>query len=647
MYGPEAENYMQGKHRNLLTTLVRQEKDWLRAADLSSRMNVSVRSVKNYVEEINQIHKDLIQSSRKGYHVDRMRAGQLLSNTGIHPSSGPKERLRFIIKRLLTGAHKYINLYRLCEDEIFVSVETAKKDLSAARKRFSEFDLHINMNGLNVTLEGSELDKRKMLSNILYEEFSENVFSLAAIEKVFPRHDVKFVYNTIIDTCKQHHFFINEYSLLTLLLDIVISIDRIKNDFTMPDEHIKQELNMPEYLAAKDIIRRMETHFNITYNDLEMNGTALVIVSNLIKTDIDAINMENIEQFVDKDCAVMIQSIKTHLSGYDFVDVSNDKFMSRLILHINNLLRRLKKRYTRKNPLTEHIKTYCPVIFECAVALSGIITQETGYKLSEHETAYIALHIGSLLSTHLSLRNKILCVLLFPAYYDYGEKLTARLGEFFGASLVIQNIITSVDELYGIKYPVDLVISAVKIPLSYKTPSVCISPFITEHDLTAIRTQIETIQSVKKKTRLFDQLRKISSPEIFCKNKTFKNQDEAIRYISGVMVKHGFVEESFCEEVLAREHSYSTAYGNIAIPHSMRMEAVKTGMFVLITGKPIPWGENQVNIVLLFSVNKETRNIFYDILDNLIVLLLETPNKAKIMECESYEEFINVLFECL
>ncbi|MDR2096951.1 MAG: PTS sugar transporter subunit IIA [Spirochaetaceae bacterium] len=415
----------------------------------------------------------------------------------------------------------------------------------------------------------------------------------------------------------------------------------------MPDEPVKQEMDGPEYLPVKDIIRRMEDHFHITYNDLEMNGIAPIIAGNLIKTDFETVNMENIGQFVGRECAALIQPLKTHLAGYDFIDVSNDKFMSRMILHINNLLLRLKKGYTRKNPLTEHIKTYCPMIFECAVDMSGMITHETGYRLSEHETAYIALHIGSLLSTHLSVRNKILCVLLFPAYYDYGEKLTARLCEFFGVSLVMQNILTSVDELFRISYPVDLVISAVKIPLSYKTPSVLVSPFITEHDLNAIRAQIEVIHLAKKKNRLFEELRQISGPDIFCKNKTFENQDEAIRYMSGMMVKHGYAEDRFCDEVLAREQSYSTAYGNIAIPHSMRMDAIKTGMFVLLTDRPIHWGDNQVNIVLLFSVNRETRNIFYDILDNLIVLLLETPNRTKIMACESREEFINVLVECL
>jgi lichenan operon transcriptional antiterminator len=638
---------MYRKHKNLLISIVQSEKDWVTAKDLSAYMNVSVRSVKTYIDEINSIHRDLVQSSKNGYHIDRIRTKQLLSAVESRPPSTPKERLRFIVKKLLINTRKDLNLRRLCEDEMFIGLETVKKDLAAVRKRFKEFDLHVTASGFIVTVEGNEIDKRKMLSNILYEEFSENVFSLTAVEKAFPQHDVRYVYRTILDTCREHRFFVNEYSLLTLLLDIVISIDRIKKDFAMPDKPAGQNSDTPEYLLVGDIINRLEEHFHITYNDFERNEITVIIVSSLIKTGLDDITMENVEQFVDADCAALIQPLKVRLASYDFIDVENGKFMSRLMLHINNLLLRLKKGYTRKNPLTEHVKTSCPMIFECAVALSDIITEQTGFRLSEHETAYLALHIGSFLSTHLSVRSKVLCVLLFPGYYDYGEKLTARLAETFGESLVIQNVITHAEELQKFPGAVDLVISVIKIPVFYKTPFVCINPFMTERDFDAVREQINNILYKKKKARLLNQLRQISSPEIFCKNKTFKNEDETIRYISDIMIKQGYAEDGFDAEVLSREHSYSTAYGNIAVPHSMRMNAKKTGMFVLLTDVPIPWGENSVNIVLLFSVNKESRSLFYDIFDNLIVLLLEAPNKTKIMDCDTCEAFIKAVIECL
>jgi lichenan operon transcriptional antiterminator len=165
---------------------------------------------------------------------------------------------------------------------------------------------------------------------------------------MFPQYDVKYVYGIIMDTCKQYRYFVNEYSMLTLLLDIIISIDRIKNDLSLQDQSPFQNSNTPEELFVKDIIGHIEEHFKIVYNDLELNEIAIIIVSSLVKNNYSDITMENIEQSIEPDCTALIQPINTHLMNYDFIDLENDKFMSRLILHINNLLQRLKKKYTKK-----------------------------------------------------------------------------------------------------------------------------------------------------------------------------------------------------------------------------------------------------------------------------------------------------------
>jgi lichenan operon transcriptional antiterminator len=640
------DNHIYGKYKKLLDIMAHTENDWITSADLSAAMNISIRSVKSYLSDLNLIHKDIIESSKKGYKTNKVLAKQLLSASWTAKPYTPEERIRFILKKLLAAPYKSLDIFQLGEEELFVSLETVKRDLSIIRKRLREFDLYVTTTGFDVVLEGSELDKRKMLSNILYEEFSKNVFSIAAIEKVFPQYNVKYVYNTILETCKQHHFFMNEYSLLTLLLDIIISIDHIKNDYTLPEKFFDQDTITPEYLLAQDIARRLEEHFHITYNDFELNEIMVIIVSNLIKADFDKITMKNIDKYVDADCNALIQQLKTQMAGFDFIDVDNDKFMTRFMLHINNLLMRLKNNYERKNPLTDHIKTSCPMIFECAVTLSDVINKKTGYRVGEHETAYIALHIGSLLSTHLSIRNKVSCVLLFPGYYDYGEKLISQLTASFDSLIVIQ-CIAHLEELQSVTARIDLVVSIVNIPNFYDFECVCVNPFMTEYDFDAIRLRIEKIQQNKKKQRLFEHLKQMSSPDIFCRNIAFTNEDEAIRHMSDLMVKKGYAGGAFDEEVLSREHSYSTAYGNIAIPHSMQMSAKKTGMAVLINEKPIVWGQNMVNIVLLFTIEKETRNLFYDIFDNLITLLLDVPNASKIIECKTYDDFIKTIIDCL
>jgi lichenan operon transcriptional antiterminator len=641
------DNPVYGKYKKMLGVMVDAENDWTTAADLSAAMGVSVRSVKSYLSDLNSMRQGLVHSSKKGYTINRALAKQLLSASPAGRPCAPEERIRFILKKLLAASRESLDIYQLGEEELYVSPETIKRDLSIIRKRLREFDMYLVTTGSNVILEGSELDKRKMLSNLLYEEFSENVLSLTAIEKFFPQHDVRYVYTTVLETCKRHYFFVNEYSLLILLLDIIISVDRIKNSYTLPDKLFDHTVVTAEYRLAQDIVRRLEDHFHITYNKFELNEIMIMIISSLIKADFNEITMQNIDSYVDADCSALLEPLRAQMASFDFIDVDNDKFMTRFMLHINNLLMRLKNNYERKNPLTGHIKTSCPMIFECAVALSDTINKKTGYMVGEHETAYIALHIGSLLSTHLSLRNKISCVLLFPDYYDYKERLIEQLSGLFGSTIIIQCIIAHPEELQTVSSPVDLVISIVNIPNFYNVESVCVNPFMTERDFDVIRQCIERIRQKKKKRRLFEHLKEMSGPAIFRRNIAFENEDEAIRYMSGLMTENGYARESFGDEVLLREHSYSTAYGNIAVPHSMQMSATKTGMAVLINEKPIPWGNAMVNIVLLFAIQKETRNLFYDIFDNLITLLLEAPNAAKIIGCETYDDFVKTMTDCL
>jgi lichenan operon transcriptional antiterminator len=432
-----------------------------------------------------------------------------------------------------------------------------------------------------------------------------------------------------------------------LVLDIVISIDRLKNNFALPDTPLTTDFQTPESILAIDIICKIEKHFFVTYNNIELSEITVIISSSLIKTDFETITMENIEHYVEPVCISLIEPLRNQLANYDFIDVNNLKFMTRFVLHINNLLLRLKNQYIRKNPLTENIKTSCPMLFECAIALSDIINQETGYQVSEHEAAYIAMHIGSLLSGHPSMKDKVTCILLFPPYYDFGEKLVAQLTDSFGSSLVIKNIITYSEELKTIDTSIDLVISIVNISDFYSVEFVHVSPFLTRQDFGMVLKSVERIKLKKKKARLYEELQQISKPAIFFRDMPFNKEDEVIRFMSAMMTENGYVEKTFCDEVLLREHSYSTAYGNIAVPHSMRLSAKKTGMAVLINEKPVPWGKQAVNVVLLFSIQREDRSLFYDIFDNLIVLLLEAANVTKIMSCKTYEEFIKNIINCL
>ncbi|PIJ92875.1 hypothetical protein BL250_07940 [Erwinia sp. OLTSP20] len=236
------------------------------------------------------------------------------------------------------------------------------------------------------------------------------------------------------------------------------------------------------------------------------------------------------------------------------------------------------------------------------------------------------------------ITNKVSCVLLVPQYHNHTNSLMAQLNEMFGQQLSIRAIVTSWQEFTSLPQP-DFLISTLQIPKSM-VEWVLINPFLTDRDVSALQYKIERVKQKKKRVRLQENLQKISDETLFFHNPAFSNENEAIEFMAQALNRQGYVDDHFIQDVFQREHSYPTTFGSIAVPHSMKMDAIKTGLCVAISEKPFPWGDNMVNMALIFSINKAERAIFYDIFDNIIVLLLEPANLKKALECRSWKELI-------
>ncbi|MEL7654910.1 MAG: BglG family transcription antiterminator [Bacillota bacterium] len=623
--------------------------EWVTASFLGGKLNVSERSIKTYIAEINSSNNGLITSSRKGYQINKERAKALLKNFSAKLPQTSRERANYIITKLLTdeaAGDKKTDLYEI-GNEIFVSYETIKKDMTRVRKKLLEFDLYLSTANSYVSVEGKELDKRKLLSNILNEEFKNNVMSLEVIEKAFPGYDLKLLQSIIQEQCKNYHYYINEYALLHLVLDIVIGIYRIKKQrtFGKPREEAKQ-FGIREQELSRNIASEIEQHFNISYSSTELEDMTIILLSHLMKMDFASINSDNIESVVGKKCMEIVGEIRYLLENTYFIDTNDQDFIIKFTLHIKNLITRLENGYAIKNPLLEHIKNTCPLIFECAVGVADILRDIAGYELKEDEIAYIALHIGGNLENQKSKRKILNCMVLFPQYYDFSNKMIEELKRRYGDRMEINSVITSIDQIKGAG-DADLLISTIPVLEDISMEWVIITPFLSEKDFDAIDEKIQKINLRKTKARLRKHLLQVSNPKFYSKNPHFQSKEEAIRFMTDMMEKEGYVDGSYYNEIFARENQSSTAFEFIAVPHSMKMNAHKTGMFVLINEKkPLEWGEHTVSIVLLFAVNKDERAVFHDVFDNLIVLLLEKPNAAKVIGCNSYTEFIDTVINC-
>ncbi|MDR3758207.1 BglG family transcription antiterminator, partial [Enterocloster sp.] len=592
-------------------------------------------------DRINSFYPDAIESSREGYRIDKQAARRILEESGTHIPQSSQERIVYIINSLIKSDTS-VNTYDLC-DEMYVSYSTIKNDLQAVKSRLRKYDLQLNNNHDNLTVSGLEKNKRRLLSSILYDESNVNFVNLETIQNIFPEIEIELIKDSLLEIFDRFHYFVNDYSLINLVLHITIAIDRIRNrNVNTEDIHDMPPISSHEYELARNIARKIEEDFQIEYNQAEVYELALLLISRATAIDYQSITVSNLGDFITPECLALVKELISDVNSFYYIDLTEPEFLIRFALHIRNLLQRSKNNYFSRNPLTEEIKTSCPLIYDVSVCLSSIIKERTGISINDDEIAYIAFHLGSTLEAQKNLSEKVTAALYCPSYYDTNVKLTDTINRHFSSELLITNIFTEERELEKAGKS-DLVLSTVPLNSVIQLPLLQISPFFTEKDVQSLRRQLTEIKTNKRRKQFREYLEYLIVPEFFERRDDLTDYDQVVRHMVGKMVSMGYVDEDFEQDIRAREQLSATAFQDFAIPHAMKMRAHKTGINVLISDTPVRWGDKQVRIVLMLCFNRDERFIFNEIFEPLTMVLSSRENVKRLVTAGDYQEFIGML----
>ncbi|WP_320958272.1 BglG family transcription antiterminator [Enterocloster asparagiformis] len=615
--------------------------EFVTASSLAANMDVSTRSIKSYIQEINSVYPEAIESSREGYRIDKQAARRILEESGTHIPQSSQERIVYIINSLIKSDTS-VNTYDLC-DEMFISYSTIKNDLQAVKSKLRKYDLQLNNNHDNLTVSGLEKNKRRLLSSILYDESNVNFVNLETIQNIFPEIEIELIKDSLLEIFDRFHYFVNDYSLINLVLHITIAIDRIRNrNVNTEDIRDMPPISSHEYELARNIARKIEEDFRIEYNQAEVYELALLLISRATAIDYQSITVSNLEDFITPECLALVKELISDVNSFYYIDLTEPEFLIRFALHIRNLLQRSKNNYFSRNPLTEEIKTSCPLIYDVSVCLSSTIKERTGISINDDEIAYIAFHLGSTLEAQKNLSEKVTAALYCPSYYDTNVKLTDTINRHFSSELLITNIFTEERELEKTGKN-DLVLSTVPLNSVIQLPLLQISPFFTEKDVQSLRRQLTEIKTNKRRKQFREYLEYLIVPEFFERRDDLTDYDQVVRHMVEKMVSMGYVDEDFEQDIHAREQLSATAFQDFAIPHAMKMRAHKTGINVLISDTPVKWGDKQVRIVLMLCFNRDERFIFNEIFEPLTMVLSSRENVKRLVTAGDYQEFIGML----
>ena len=613
------------------------------SSTLANTLNVSPRSVKSYINEINETLPGTISSSRKGYLIDKEKAQELLEESKSIIPQTKDERVNYIINALIKRG--LVNTYDFC-DELFVSYSTLKNDLASVRRILSDANLDLVNSADVLIINGLEKNKRKLLSSLLYSESHNNFVNYQKMSESFAGIDVVFIKDTILNSFEEYHYFINDYSLENLVLHATITIDRIRNghDATI-EPKAASIIRSHEFDLARSIVSKLEEHFNIRFSEVEIMEFAMLILSRASNLDYEMVTVDNVRQYVGEEIYSLTEQLIKDFSTFFYIDLYQPEFFVRFALHIKNLLIRADSGYFSKNPLTDSIKQNCPLIYDEAVVSARVIKERTGISLNDDEIAYIAFHLGGAVELQNTISNKLTAYIFCPGYYNLNTRLSDEISKRFSETMIIAGILTQEEELS--KANCDLIISTMRPSVSLNVPVVLVSPFLKEPDFKNIFEVIEKIRSNKKKKEFREHLSYLIKDELFHVVDISLTKEEAIHRMAEEFRTLGYVGADFETEVLERDSISSTAFGTFAIPHAMKMHEIRTGINILIARDPIDWDEKEVELVMMLCFNINERYLFNELFEPISMILVDPDNLAKVLKTKNADEFIDTLAELL
>lgn len=610
------------------------------AKQLAVTLNVSTKTINNYINEINSASDTIIFSFKDGFLIDKEKASKYLDKTNNIPKDF-EDRAVFIIRYLFNHHNETINIYRLC-DVLFVSYSTIKNDISRMNMEYQDLGVKFVLKNNYLHLDGDEKSKRKLMSKIIFREH-KNIINTSMLQECFPNISVVSLSNMITSTLKKHNYFLNDFSRFNLIIHYCIVLDRMKNGHRIIQDNCLNLSNITneEKLLVTDMKEQFDKLFNIVLSNDEIFELLLIIRANAKNTDIE--QTEIFKNHVDKKITNYVDSLIKRLENNYYLDLRDDQFIIPFTLHLNSLLERIKYNQTIANPMAKQIKNNSPVVYDIALYIANdfVVTFKLENNLSSDEVGFIAIHVGSQIERNNISDEKLNVILICPDYINISSSIRNKLLYSFGTKIMI---VDTVGE-YSNRLPIqcDLILSVIDISQEIVVPSLVISPFISTKDYDNISEVLSYVKRNKSLVALKKSFSKYFNKANFISLSDSQSYNYVIDLMANNLFENGYVDSNYKDGVFARENTSSTAFDNYAIPHSFEINALNSGICVAICKKGIRWNNQLVNIVLMIAMNSSDSISFYNLYEAILNLLNNDTINSKLQMVETFEEFKTII----
>lgn len=633
------------KHYQIILSLI-ESNDYVTSDDLANDLDVSNRTIKRYIDNLNHYLKDknvCIESSKGlGYKIIGTSSSiyQLKEETkdmlcGYVLDDSMVGRIQKVIRFLIN--YDFITIEMLSE-KLNLSLSSVNKMMGSVRETLKKYNLNLHSKPHYGTgIVGSELDLRALILDYGIKRYSNNKLKvylnnintneIEIIERIVSKHLSNL--NIILSD--------NDFNKLVEILLVSISRNRINKMINKTD--IVENFNNENYYVVYEIMTDIEKEMNLTFSDYEYEYISFYSGFMLYNYSIkDSTSFTNLNNDVVKFVFDILNEIHL-ITGNNFRD--DFQFINSITVHINLLLNRIKINNRVRNPMIKQIKSRYPVEMNLASFMSKRLSDFFNVTLSEDEIGFLAMHFGAS-RERKNCNDKIKIAVLCHYGIGTAQLLAEKIKKCIFKAEVIGVFPVRCLDLVQEK-DIDCIISTQNLDEhKIKLPIMVIEDILSDAAIKKINKYINLEKNKK------DTLLKMFHPKAFYKFKA-ANKDEVIKILSAKMIQNDLIDNDIMLSVLERENQSSTDIGNlVAIPHTTLNGIHKSVIGVAILDEPIIWDKDKVQIVFMICFNlAEIKNIqifkyMYNIIEdiNVVESLIKSDDFVKFKQILNEEKLM-------
>lgn len=560
---------------------------------------------------------------------------------------------KYYIGLQLIDADDYISMESIA-DSMYISKGTVVNDINLLEPFFSKRNLKIDRKvKYGIKLIGNEKDIRLTKVNIIHKIVAYQGINITnKLQPFFEDVNLKILDNILQTTEEKYEFVLSDASYMDLLVHMSVIIKRIQKGKRVSPTNLellefsgKEEWKIAEFLASmiQEHHKIVLGNGDVAYLALNLIGARLQQIDTTLDfTDINSLR-ENAPQTLNA-----WERIISKVDDMYGEHLSNDiTFKNGLFIHLNAMFNRLRNRIHLDNPLKETIKKDLGYEFEVATYMAGLFYAMNNIEFGEDEICDIALYIGASLEREKAKRKIINPKIIVVCGTGMGTSqfVEAKLELMFPEIKIEKILPVSRVKNYLETNTVDYIISTV--PLTLETESVInVSPLLNESDIRHIEKLLSPTKSLNTYTdsAKYNSLFDLINQEIVILKANCASREEAVIMLGEKLQSKGYVDSDFIESVFNREEFAPTSIGNLfAIPHCFAGHVLKQGIALMTLSRPIQWGNEKVQIILMLAVDVKSKDSFKEIFTELSNITKDSDMINTILNADSYLDIINSL----